>query len=94
MLSPKFRRADAIQGHTGVSGASAYRHFDLEKLAMGVAAIRVPGDWKSQWRPDVGAAFGGGLCRIKMLSASTATIYARAKQSQGIISHALTKSKY
>ena len=36
--------ADAIQGHAGRSVASTYRHFDLETLATGVAAIPVPGE--------------------------------------------------
>jgi hypothetical protein len=36
--------ADAIQGHAGSSVASTYRHFDLETLAKGVAAIPVPGE--------------------------------------------------
>jgi integrase len=36
--------ADAIQGHAGHSVASIYRHFDLKKLAEGVASIPVPGD--------------------------------------------------
>jgi integrase len=36
--------ADAIQGHAGRSVASTYRHFDLKKLAEGVAAIPVPGE--------------------------------------------------
>jgi len=39
--------ADAIQGHTGHSVASTYRHFDLETLARGVAAIPVPGEKSS-----------------------------------------------
>ncbi len=36
--------ADAIQGHAGRSVASIYRHFDLKKLAEGVASIPVPGE--------------------------------------------------
>jgi hypothetical protein len=40
--------ADAIQGHAGSSVASTYRHFDLETLAKGVAAIPVPGEKSSQ----------------------------------------------
>jgi hypothetical protein len=36
--------ADAIQGHAGRSVASIYRHFDLKKLAKGVASIPVPGE--------------------------------------------------
>jgi integrase len=36
--------ADAIQGHAGHSVASIYRHFDLETLAKGIAAIPVPGE--------------------------------------------------
>ena len=36
--------ADAIQGHAGHSVASTYRHFDLKKLAEGVAAIPVPAE--------------------------------------------------
>jgi hypothetical protein len=39
--------ADAIQGHAGHSVASTYRHFDLETLAKGVAAIPVPGETPS-----------------------------------------------
>ena len=39
--------ADAIQGHAGRSVASTYRHFDLRKLAEGVAAIPVPGEKSS-----------------------------------------------
>ena len=44
MLSTILRLAEAIQGHTGPSDASTYRHFDLETLARGVAAIPVPGE--------------------------------------------------
>jgi integrase len=36
--------ANAIQGHAGRSVASTYRHFDLKKLAEGVASIPVPGE--------------------------------------------------
>jgi integrase len=36
--------ADAIQGHAGRSVASTYRHFDLKKLAEGVASIPVPAE--------------------------------------------------
>jgi len=36
--------ADAIQGHAGRSVASTYRHFDLETLEKGIAAIPVPGE--------------------------------------------------
>jgi integrase len=36
--------ADAIQGHAGRSVASTYRHFDLKKLAEGVAAIPIPSE--------------------------------------------------
>ncbi len=39
--------ADAIHGHAGHSVASTYRHFDLETLAKGVAAIPVPGEKSS-----------------------------------------------
>jgi hypothetical protein len=44
--------ADAIQGHAGHSVASIYRHFDLKKLAEGVAAIPVPGEKSSQQIDD------------------------------------------
>jgi hypothetical protein len=50
--------ADAIQGHAGHSVASTYRHFDLETLARGVAAIPVPGE-KSDLRMDADSAIAG-----------------------------------
>ena len=46
--SPRIRLADAIQGHAGSSVASTYRHFDLKKLAEGVAAVPVPGEKSNQ----------------------------------------------
>ena len=50
--------ADAIQGHAGRSVASIYRHFDLKKLAEGVASIPVPGD-KSNHQIDADSAIAG-----------------------------------
>jgi hypothetical protein len=50
--------ADAIQGHAGRSVASTYRHFDLETLARGVAAIPVPGE-KSDHQTDADPAIAG-----------------------------------
>jgi integrase len=50
--------ADAIQGHAGHSVASTYRHFDLKKLAEGVAAIPVPGE-KSDHQTDAGSRIAG-----------------------------------
>jgi hypothetical protein len=50
--------ADAIQGHAGHSVASSYRHFDLKKLAKGVAAIPVPGE-KSSHQIDADLAIAG-----------------------------------
>jgi hypothetical protein len=47
--------ADAIQGHVGSSVASTYRHFDLETLAKGIAAIPVPGE-KSDHRMNADLA--------------------------------------
>ena len=46
--------ADAIQGHAGSSVASTYRHFDLETLAKGVAAIPVPAE-KSEYQTKADA---------------------------------------
>ena len=53
--SPRIRLADAIQGHAGRSVASTYRHFDLETLAKGIAAIPVPAE-KSSHKIDADVA--------------------------------------
>jgi hypothetical protein len=47
--------ADAIQGHAGRSVASTYRHFDLETLEKGIAAIPVPAE-KSDHQTDADLA--------------------------------------